>query len=243
VKAMRSGDWNIVSGGMFDDLWKEDVHVIPAFRIPHSWRVDRTFDWGSSRPYSVGWWAESDGTRAANGIHYPPSTLFRIRELYGWNGRADEGTKELAVEVARKIVAEERLGDLAGLAIQPGPADTSIFDVENGKCIAADMLAAGVRWVNDAGVKSSGSRINGAEKMRKYLKASVTKSHDEPHIYTFDNCVHGFIRTIPVLPRDERVRDDVDTKAEDHVWDETRYRLLSLPQGTWGTGGWRGGNR
>jgi hypothetical protein len=35
----------------------------------------------------------------------------------------------------------------------------------------------------------------------------------------------AFRRTIPVLPRDERKLDDVDTDAEDHVGDETRYRL------------------
>jgi hypothetical protein len=248
VKAMESGDWNIVSGGMFDDLWKEDVHVVPAFRIPHSWRIDRTFDWGSSRPYSVGWWAESDGTTAQIVDRvtrqlvqrtYPPGTLFRLHELYGWKGRADEGTKELAVEVARKILDEQRSGLLSGYAIQPGPADSSIFDVENGKSIAADMLTAGVDWTEAD--KSPGSRINGAEKMRKYLKASVTSSHDEPHLYVFENCIHGFIRTVPVLPRDEKNRDDVDTKAEDHTWDETRYRILETPPAHWGTTSWAGG--
>jgi hypothetical protein len=249
VKAMRSGDWNIVSGGMFDDLWKEDRHVIPAFRIPRSWRVNRAFDWGSSRPYSVGWWAESDGTTAEVVEHgtlkrasrtYPPGSLFRIHELYGWNGRADEGTKELAVEVARKILIEEgAVGPLAGLSVQDGPADSSIFDVENGNSIAKDMDSVGVRWTEAD--KSPGSRINGAEKMRKYLKATVEYSHDEPHLYVFDQCVHGFIRTVPVLPRDDRVRDDVNTKAEDHVWDETRYRLLELAPAKWGSTPWSGG--
>lgn len=243
VKAMRSGDWDIVSGGMFDDLWKRDVHVIPPFQIPRSWRVDRSFDWGSSRPFSVGWWAESDGTTAQIvdpktgklvSRTFPPGSLFRIDEWYGWTGRADEGTKALAVEVARGIVEKETTGILANLNVEPGPADSSIFDVENGMSISADMLDAGVEW--SEADKSPGSRINGAEKMRKYLKASVTYSHDEPHLYVFDNCVSGFIRTVPVLPRDERKRDDVDTDAEDHAYDESRYRLLVKPSGRWGGG-------
>jgi hypothetical protein len=29
---------------------------------------------------------------------------------------------------------------------------------------------------------------------------------------------------VPVLPRDEKDPDDVDTEAEDHVADEARYR-------------------
>ena len=41
------------------------------------------------------------------------------------------------------------------------------------------------------------------------------------------NHYQQFMRTVPVLPRDEIDRDDVDSAAEDHVGDETRYRLLS----------------
>ena len=36
-----------------------------------------------------------------------------------------------------------------------------------------------------------------------------------------------FIRTVPALPRDEVDMDDVDSRAEGHVGDETLYRLLS----------------
>jgi hypothetical protein len=35
------------------------------------------------------------------------------------------------------------------------------------------------------------------------------------------------IRTVPALPRDEVGVDDVDFRAEDHVGDETRYRLFA----------------
>lgn len=45
VKAMLEGSWDIVAGGMFDDLWNPGVHVIAPFEIPSSWRIDRSFDW------------------------------------------------------------------------------------------------------------------------------------------------------------------------------------------------------
>ncbi|HBA32968.1 MAG TPA: terminase, partial [Gammaproteobacteria bacterium] len=90
VRAMRMGDWDIVAGGMFDDVWNRDKHVIDPFPIPSSWRIDRSFDWGSSKPFSVGWWAESDGSPVIwpdqTETHYPRGTLFRIAEWYGWNG-------------------------------------------------------------------------------------------------------------------------------------------------------------
>src|SRR5207248_4713081 len=64
IKAWRFGLWDIVAGGMFDgDAWNRKIHVLQPFPIPHSWRIDRSFDWGSSKPYSVGFWAESDGTK------------------------------------------------------------------------------------------------------------------------------------------------------------------------------------
>jgi hypothetical protein len=40
-------------------------------------------------------------------------------------------------------------------------------------------------------------------------------------MFVFSNCRH-FIRTVPALPRDEVDMDDVDSRAEDHVGDETR---------------------
>ena len=91
VRAMKDGDWDIVAGGMFDDLWSRPVHVLAPFAIPSSWRIDRGFDWGSSKPFSVVWFAESDGTAATmpdgSQRHFPRGSIFAISEWYGWNGK------------------------------------------------------------------------------------------------------------------------------------------------------------
>lgn len=231
VKAMRSGDWNIVSGGMFDDVWREGIHALDPFDIPSSWRIDRTFDWGSSKPFSVGFWAESDGTEAImpDGTKkaWPRGTLFRIAEIYGWNGQPNEGCRKLAVEVARDIAAFQKVVPW-GHRVVPGPADNSIFDAENGVCIADDMAKLGVRW--ERSDKSPGSRKTGWEAMRKRFKACIRKPGEpmeDPGLYVFNTCRH-FIRTVPTLPRDEKKPDDVDTRAEDHIADEARYRCLAV---------------
>lgn len=221
IKAMLDGDWDIVAGGMFDDLWKRDKHVIEPFDIPSSWRIDRSFDWGSSHPFAVLWWAECPGERAPNGRTYPRGSLFLIRELYGWTGKPDEGCKWLAVDIAREIVRKEADWKLS--SVKPGPADTSIYDTENGVCIANDMSALGVNWIEAD--KSPGSRKNGAEILRKYLKAALKFPVEEPGLFIFDRCKQ-FIRTVPTLPRDEKDTDDVNTKAEDHIYDAARYRIL-----------------
>ncbi len=222
-RAWLHGDWDIVAGGVFDDVWDRDVHVIEPFAIPSTWRVNRSFDWGSARPYSVGWWAESDGSDIKLNDGTTHSTkrgdLFRIAELYGWNGKPNEGTRELATEVARKIVKAEKG---MGYRVSPGPADTSIYDVNNGNCIADDMSRIGVRWTTAD--KRPGSRANGLEKLRERLKNTITG--DGPGLFIFSTC-RQFIRTVPVLPQDTNKPEDVDTNAEDHVYDECRYRVLA----------------
>lgn len=240
VRAMLSADWDIVAGGMFDDLWRRPVHTMPAFKIPTSWRIDRSFDWGSSAPFSVGWWAESDGTEATlpDGTTrcWPRGTLFRIGEWYGWNEKPNEGLKMTNGEIAKGIIERELA---AGWQVKPGPADTMIFNDEPGKkSIADEMAAETVKWTDPEGKevivkgvrftradKTPGSRKNGWERMRVLLHNAVKYPKEKPGLYIFDHCLQ-FIRTVPVLPRDEKDRDDVNTHAEDHIADETRYRVL-----------------
>lgn len=226
VKAWLEGDWDIVAGGAFDDIWRRDKHVLPRFDIPASWRIDRSFDWGSSKPFSVGWWAESDGTECVIGgvtRHFPRGTLIRVAEYYGWNGKPNEGLKMLAVDVAKKILKMET-ELFPGRKVKPGPADSSIYDVENGTGIGQDMEKIGAYW--ERADKRPGSRKSGFEAVRKMLAASLKTPLEEPGLFVTENCTH-FIRTIPVLPRSERDMDDIDTNAEDHVYDEVRYRCTT----------------
>ena len=44
----------------------------------------------------------------------------------------------------------------------------------------------------------------------------------------FDTCRH-FIRTIPNLVYDESSVEDIDTRQEDHIYDECRYVLMQHP--------------
>lgn len=226
VRAMLDGDWNIVSGGMFDDVWHEPTHVLKPFSIPDSWRIDRAFDWGSSKPFSVGWWAESDGTEAV--MHdgskrtFPRGTIFRISEWYGWNGRPNEGLKMSDAGIADGIVKHQADMKIAS-RIHPGPADSSIFDETNGDSPAKIQERHKVRW--EKADKTPGSRKRGWQLIRGRLQACRTERMEEPGLFVFDTC-RQFIRTFPVLPRSERDPDDVDTDAEDHIGDETRYRVL-----------------
>ncbi len=249
-KAWLQGDWDVVAGGMFDDVWDSTYHVVIPFEIPKTWKIDRSFDYGSSKPFSVGWWAESDGCDiVVNGVR--KSTIrgdqYRIAEWYGTNGKTNQGTRMLANKIAAGIVERElRLGIYT--RVVPGPADNSIWDSENGNSIAAEMLRKvridhdgvekwlpGVKWLRSD--KSAGSRKDGWESTRKYLANALPyetvegvdkpRKRERPGLFTFNTCTY-YIDLFPVLPRDEDDMDDVDTEAEDHIGDEVRYKILSV---------------
>lgn len=251
-RAWLLGDWDIVAGGMFDDVWDSLHNILRPFDVPLSWRIDRSFDWGSSKPFSVGWWAESDGSDVKLKDGTWRSTvrgdLYRIAEWYGWDGKANQGLRMLANDIAKGIIEREyKLG--IHQRVKPGPADNSIWDTENGNSIAADMAKPvkidgkahpGVTWIRSD--KSAGSRKAGWEKLRNYLKDAhpnyVTNKEgkqlrvprERPGLYVFDTC-KMFIDLVPILPRDEKDPDDVDTDAEDHIGDEVRYEVLSKALG------------
>lgn len=232
ARAWIYGDWDIVAGGMFDDVWSPLHHVVPDIRadmIPHTWRIDRSYDHGQSRPFSVGWWAQSSGEPIRVGRHILGGVrgdVFRLSEWYGWNGQPNEGQRLTAVEIAQGIIERELERRYRG-RVKPGPADTSIYDdYEPGKSVAGDMAKLGVHWTRAD--KTAGSRRQGWQQMRQYLKDAIKpvdqQTRDRPGLFICQGCEH-FLRTVPVLPRDEKDMDDVDSDTEDHVADEARYRL------------------
>lgn len=237
-RAWLWGDWDIVAGGAIDDLWDANIHVLPRFKIPAAWRVDRTFDWGSTQPFSVGWWAEADGgeIELPDGRKFAPvrGSFIRIAEWYGCTEIGlNEGLKMGAAEVAKGILQREQImlqGGWITRAPQPGPADNAIRNVieKTTDSIASFMAKEGVRWTDSD--KKPGSRKIGLQLLRDRLESSLKHSRglEKPGrgIYFFDTCLAS-LSTLPVLPRDDKDPDDVDTEAEDHVYDDVRYKCLA----------------
>lgn len=231
LKAWMEGSWDIVAGGMFDDVWSSETHVIEAFpssMIPDSWRIDRSFDWGASRPFSVGWWLESNGEplKLPSGrlIGNVRGDLIRYAEWYGYSGKRNEGLNLVPTAIAEGILdREERMGLLG--KVKAGPADTSIFDEAGAKSIASQMQKIGVRF--EKADKGPGSRRQGWQQMRERMGAALAQPQEKPGLFVVQTC-QQFLETVPVLPRDDKDLDDVDTEAEDHIADETRYRVRRM---------------
>ena len=239
-KAWLGGRWDISAGGAFDDLWDEKVHILERFPIPKEWQVDRVFDWGSTHPFSVTWWAEANGeeVKLANGKPFlhrgkpfaPPSgTLIMIAEWYGSEEKdwgSNKGIKMSSVDIAEGIKAAEEAMKTSKMILSkvlPGPADNQIRNVIDSasETIEKKMMDKGVEW--ESSDKSSGSRINGYQLFRERLEAS--KRQEGPGIYVMRNC-RAAIQLLPTLPPHPTIPDDTHPKAEDHIWDGTRYRVL-----------------
>jgi hypothetical protein len=225
VTAMIDGDWNVVGGGAFSDLWNPNKIVIEPFDIPHTWRIDRGYDYGSSAPGGCCWFAESDGEEHEVGnkrvIWFPRKSIIQFGELYFANAKL-EGLNLPAREQGRRIKLYEIDHGIAG-RVRSGPADNSIFHKTPGKSsIADDIALEGPTFIRSD--KSPGSRIQGVGLMRQRLANSLV-GIEAPGYYVTSNCIHT-IRTVPNLQRDKNDVEDIDSSQEDHLWDVLRYRIL-----------------
>lgn len=213
--ALLYGDWDSFSGQVFSE-WKNDPegrktmkfsHVIEPFKVPKDWKRFRSFDFGYTKPFSVGWWAvDYDGR------------LYRYRELYGSTGEPDTGLKwtpqKIAQEIAKIEDKYEKGNHITGIA------DPSIWDASRGESIAETMERHRIYFE-----PGDNKRIPG--KMQFHYRLAFDKE-GHPMVYVFDTC-RDFIRTIPNLVYDEKDVEDIDTDGEDHIYDEARYLFMRNP--------------
>lgn len=207
VKAWLEGDWDIVAGAYFD-CWDRSKHVIKPFAVPSTWTRFRSFDWGSAKPFSVGWWAISDG-----GLHIPKNALVRYREWYGAK-EPNVGLKLTAEAIAIGIVKREK-----GETVAYGVADPACWKEDGGASHAERMAKQGARFR-----QADNSRVSGWDEMRQRFIGE----DDQPMIYCFDTCIDS-IRTIPLLQHDTNKPEDLDSEMEDHAADDWRYACKSRP--------------
>lgn len=226
VRAWLEGDWNSIQGAFFAEFSYER-HVLPAafeFNIPRHWTHFRAFDWGSARPFSVGWYAVADGVTGpritqSNGEErpFPSGAIIKYKEWYGWNGKPNEGLKMSAPSVGRGIKAIDDEQALKAIKISYALADPSIFIEDGGPSIAEMMVGVGCMWQ-----RADNKRIPGWEQIHARLQAEI------PMLYFLETCEHT-IRTIQLVQHDETKFEDLDTESEDHALDETRYACNSRP--------------
>jgi hypothetical protein len=229
-EAWLNGRWDVFEGAFFEEfrvtpdpqkcrdagITIEDAlqehrwtHVIKPFDIPSSWKIYRSYDFGSGKPFSFGWWA----------VDYE-NVAYRILEFYGCTGTPNEGIRWTPREQFEKAAQIEREHPyLKGRRIQ-GVADPSIWDGSRGIAIIEEAEKQGIFF--DKGVND---RIPGWMQVHERLRFD---ENGMAMMYIFDNCKDA-IRTIPLMMYDEHKPEDLNSDLEDHICDEIRYFAMSRP--------------
>ena len=103
-----------------------------------------------------------------------------------------------------------------------GVADPAIFNESQGESIAAMMERSPhfLHW-------QPGDHTRLAGKMQFHYRLRFAPD-GRPMLQVFSSCKH-FIRTLPNLVYDESNVEDIDTRQEDHIYDECRYVLMEHP--------------
>ena len=217
-QALLYGSWDSFSGQVFTE-WRNDpahyqdqrwTHVIAPFPIPKHWKIYRGFDFGFSKPFSVGWNAVDQRGR-----------MYRIAEWYGCDGTPNNGLKLDPYEIAQGIKEKESTNEfLKGRKIIHCVADPSIFDESRGESIARMMERERVYWIG-----GDNTRLPG--KMQYHYRLAFDK-YGDPMFQVFNTC-RDFIRCVPLLIYSDRHPEDIDTDMEDHNYDEQRYAFMEHP--------------
>jgi hypothetical protein len=219
VDAWLKGDWDAIEGAYFPEF-STALHVVPPMILPSHWTRFRAMDWGSAKPFSVGWYAVSDGELK----QFPRGALIKYRE---WYGIAKDSKGDFVPNVGLKLTAEEvgkgiKEREVPGESISYGVLDPAAFSEDGGPSIAS-RLGVIFRRADNKRVAQNGA-LGGWDQLRARLKGEERR----PMLYFFSTCTHT-VRTLPALQHDSTRPEDVDTDGEDHAPDETRYACMSRP--------------
>lgn len=219
-KAWEEGDWDIIAGAFFSN-WSQQMILAP-FRIPEHWTKARSFDWGSAKPFSAGWWAVASEDYLHQGQVIPKGALIKFRE---WYGVAKDKTGKIKPNVGLKLTAD-KVGDgirkRTDEEINYSVADPSVFTEDGGPSLAERMKIPFMPADNKR-VASKG-HIGGWDQMSSRMEGEDGR----PMLYFFNTC-RDSIRTIPMLQHDEKRIEDLNSDMEDHAADECRYMCMSRP--------------
>lgn len=217
AKALEEGDFDQVVGAFFPEI-DRGKHLIKPFLLPASWNRMQAMDWGScgeADPFSIGWWAVSDGTQYATNVFdkaflIPRGAIVCYRSWYG------KGLpKVTASAVAQGILKREAQGENITIRTAGGDIDDKRG---HGETIFEIFEKEGVYFA-----KADKRRQPGHLQFRERLVGK----NDKPMIYWFEPC-EDELETIMNLQHDMHDPNEC-TQNDDHVYEQTRYMCMSRP--------------
>lgn len=204
-RALRLGDWDVFAGQVFGEFSRA-THLWKSHELPGEiWGKWTSLDWGYAKPFSIGWWAGN-----ADGV------IIRYREMYG----AEKNEPNVGVKRSSKDVAKEAWEKSFSEGATSMIADPACWGkTDDNPSVAEEFAAVGFNMI-----KADNARVPGLQRVHDLLK---TKAQDGKPMLRIGNTCFNWLRTVPGLTADPNHPEDVDTRLEDHAYDETRYGLLS----------------
>ena len=225
--AYKTGNWDIFMGQMFN--FNRADHVIKPMPIPDGAPIYFSFDYGFSKPFSCGWWWVDQDDR----IH-------RFSELYGWApDQPNVGLRLSHLEIGERVREHEaregiptkriiRLCDPTCFNKTPDPAKGG-----QGPSLAEDWARLGLHLnPGDPNRRNKIMQFHARLRVKRDKEGNVI---EPPMMCVYDTC-EAFIRTIPLLKPNPFDMEDVDTRMEDHVYDEACHVCMARPSLSAGAG-------
>lgn len=240
ARALRNGDWDAVEGAALHSLTRTK-HCVKRFKIPPYWLTFLSIDWGTAKPFSIGWYALASETvcvqnnaflpyseaNPLRSVIIPQGSLIRFDEWYGWTGKEDEGLRLDSSTVARGIIKRNR-----DLGYHPDyyVADSAMDNQHDGPSSAEKMFDTTEGEISLRFYKKD-RKANYDEILARlagnpYLFENG-KTEQHPLLFITENCTQAW-RILPVLTLDTSDADKGPSQnQEDHVYDELAYALAS----------------
>lgn len=212
--ALLDGDWYVVAGAFFADIWDPALVVVKKFPVPSGWFRFRSGDWGYKQACVILWWAVTpDGELVC----------YRERTFNGPKARNSHDAWEVAQAIKDIELAAGEWNRVRDRSRLSGPMDTQLWEERGhrGPTMADDMARVGVYWQ-----KATKGRRQAAQQIVKRLK--MRGYNDRPGLMFFDEC-HRCISTVPALATDEADPEVPRKGGPDHWYDAISYACAANP--------------
>ncbi len=212
-KMQLEGEWDVFEGQALAE-WNPKYHRVEHREPDRHTTKFIAIDWGYTKPFSVGWYEIT-----------PDDILYKYREMYGV--QYDEEGK-----VRGNVGVQKDISEVAALITQRTREEISYIVCDpamwakhghQGGSIAQTLISRLPRIISI--IKADNDRIAGKNQIHSRLRV---RPDGRAGIEISERCVHT-LRTIPGLPVGQTNTEDIDTKSEDHVYDELRYACMSQP--------------
>tara|TARA_R110002020_G_scaffold78610_5_gene197570 strand:+ start:4830 stop:6329 length:1500 start_codon:yes stop_codon:yes gene_type:complete len=211
-EAWLYGNWDIFFGRFFEHF-DPKVHkldpedILEAGRIPDSWKIEGSLDYGEAAPTSFGLWATS-----------PEGLSVRVAEYY----QSGLWVSQHAGNIAALIEDCPYTGGRHPIRVW---ADPAIFHTRSAAGAAAmnRMVSDVFRSVGLNVVRSNNDRLTGWRYMKNLL--AYVPEEKEAQIKYFPEC-EDFERQMlnaNYAGTEANPKEDMNTDGEDHSLDEARY--------------------